>query len=286
MTGLRTQGQTEEQILAPFEEGPDVFAVADPLQTKAFRQRWFGAALQADEMHSEWLEPLRQSLPDAAKTENSRGSTTEAASDRATPSPSLANVPFQFRKPAAQRNGGHYTPLGDGLRISRACRRDVGHSDVAFGGGSEVHAFKAGAPLLDQTQTDNSIHDLRVDSGHGRNQDRGLRSFPAESVRLDGFDRHSGQHATQVLAKSREACPGHNHPGLMRHDPIPGAPVHVREATSGGMSHERDTPHAGCCCIVADRRLASGGQDPFGHCKRSTGSRCRHSERIWNLTTA
>src|SRR5580704_11084622 len=219
MTRLRTQGQTEEQVLALFEEALQVFAAADPLQTKAFRQRWFGVALQADEMHSERLKPLGQSLSDAAKTENPGGPAAEAPSDRAAPSPSLANVPFQLRESATQRNGSHYAPLGDGLRISRACGRDVRDRDAAFGGGTQVHAFKANAPLLDQTQTDNSIHDLPVDSGHGRNQDRRLGAIPAENVRFNGLHRHSGQRATQVFTKSREASPGHNYPSFMKHDP-------------------------------------------------------------------
>ena len=95
---LGIQGQTEEQVLAPFEEALQVCFAADPLQTKAFRQRWLGVAqLQSDEMHPERLEPRRQSLSDAAKTKNPRGPATEAASDRAAPGFSLANVPFQLR---------------------------------------------------------------------------------------------------------------------------------------------------------------------------------------------
>ena len=68
-------------------------------------------------------------------------------------------------------NGGHYAPLGDRFRISRACGRDVRDRDVACGGGFQVNAFKAGTPLLDQTQTGNSIHGLPIDARHGRNQD-------------------------------------------------------------------------------------------------------------------
>jgi hypothetical protein len=106
--------------------------------------------------------------------------------------PSLPNVPFQFRESAAQRNDSHYAPLGDGFRISRACGRDVRDRDVAFGGGAQVHAFEARPPLLDQAQTDNSIHDLPVDTGHGGNQDRSLRAVLTEGVWFDGFHRHSG----------------------------------------------------------------------------------------------
>src|ERR1017187_8308938 len=62
-----TQGQTKEQVLAPFEEGLQVLLAADPLQTKSFRQPWFGVALQSYKMHSERLEPHRQCLSDAAE---------------------------------------------------------------------------------------------------------------------------------------------------------------------------------------------------------------------------
>ena len=222
-------------------------------------------------------EPHRQRFAEAAHADDARPSAEQRSAHRRAPGAAAADFALGFGEAAAERDRRHDAPFGDRFGVAAAGAGGAGDGNAARGRRRDVDAFQADAPLLDQPQAADAVHQRAVDARHRRDEDVGGGAVATQRRLVDHRQLGVGKRLEHMVADAREPGRG-DHDLQRRHGAAPWRGGAGTRAAPIPRQLQRSAALIADLAALRERRgvaVRSRPSDATGRCWRAESARRR-----------